>query len=269
MNIQNVIEKSVYILTKYYENEIHYFLDSMHDDVLWLGPADSQRIKSKSLLVENFSRERNNLHFLTMNMKAECIFHTKKHCDILVTYIVDSFYPDGTILRCNQRVHLSWLDTPVSDSNDNKFYEPKIIICNISNSIPYDSRDNIYPIHFTSHPFSKGFNVNLSNDKKIEFKGKGNTYFFLSESEILYITNSDHYATIHTATDDYVCSNSLTYIANSMPSNFVRCSISSMVNTKYVQSIQRFFVTLENGITIPIPEKKYTQVRDKINALLK
>lgn len=70
MNIQKVIEKSIYIITQYYENEISYFLNSMHDDVLWLGPAENQRIESKALLVENFSKENNNLLFSTMNMKA-------------------------------------------------------------------------------------------------------------------------------------------------------------------------------------------------------
>lgn len=70
MNIQKVIEKSIYIITKYYENEINYFLDSMHDDVLWLGPAENQRIESRVLLVKNFSKEKNNLLFSTMNMKA-------------------------------------------------------------------------------------------------------------------------------------------------------------------------------------------------------
>ncbi len=73
MNIQKVIEKSIYIITKYYENEISYFLDNMHDDVLWLGPAEDQRIESKVLLIKNFSKEKNNLLFSTMNMKAECV----------------------------------------------------------------------------------------------------------------------------------------------------------------------------------------------------
>lgn len=186
-----------------------------------------------------------------------------------MTYIVDTFYPDDTIIRCNQRLHLSWLDTPVSASDGKTCYEPKIRICNISNSIPYDSRDNIYPIHFTSLPFSRGFNVKFTNEEKMQFKGKGNTYFYLSESEIIYITNSDHYATIHTATDEFVLSNSLTDIENELPSHFVRCHISTMVNSKYVKSIQRFFITLENGVTVTIPEKKYTQVRDKITTLLK
>lgn len=269
MNIQEVIEKSVYILEKYYENEINYFLDSMDDDVLWLGPAENQRIESKALLVENFSKERNNLNFATTNMRAECVYHTKKHCEVLVTYTVDTFYPDNTIIRCNQRVHLSWIDSPFTDSDGNTRYEPKIRICNISNNIPYDSRDNIYPIHFTSIPFSQGFNVNYAKENKIQFKGKGNTYFYLSESEIIYITNADHYATIHTANDDYICANSLTNIASELPSHFVRCHVSAMVNSKYVKSIQRFLITLENGVTINIPEKKYTQVRDKIASLVK
>ena len=94
------------------------------------------------------------------------------------------------------------------------------------------------------------------------------SYFYLAESEIIYITNSDHYATIHTASDDFLCANSLTQLESQFPHYFVRCHVSAMVNPMYVKSIQRFFVTLENGVTIPIPEKKYTHVRDMLEAQL-
>lgn len=76
----------------------------MHDDVLWLGPNDSQKIQSKKSLVDTFSKENHNLTFATMDMKAECIYQTKTHCEILLTYLVDTFYPDDNIIRCSQRV---------------------------------------------------------------------------------------------------------------------------------------------------------------------
>lgn len=268
MNIQKILEKSISIIDEYYKNNISYFLDCMHDDVLWLGPSDVQRIKTKKLLIDTFSKEKHNLTFSAIDIKADCIFQTKSHCEVLLTFIVDTFYPDDTIVRCNQRIHFSWKQTEITDENGNSSYEPQIIVCNISNSIPYDNRDTIYPVHFTSLPMAKGFILNHSDEKKIKVQGKGNSIFYVAESQIVYISNSDHYATIHTINNDFECAVSLSELEKELPDSFVRCHISYMINTQFVKSIKRFQVLLETGVQIRIPEKKYTKVRDMINSKL-
>jgi len=264
LNIQQILEHSIYIITKYYDNEITPFLESMHEEVLWLGPSDKHRIETKALLVDTFAKENNNLRFSLYDMSAECIYHTRTHCEILVNYIVDSFYPDESIIRCNQRVHLSWQNAEVIDNDGVTTIEPRIRVCNISNSIPYDSRDTIYPIHFASHPFAKGFLLSGDSGQKLKIKGKGNAVHYILESMITYISNSDHNATIHTVGNDFVCACSLSELEDQLPDYFVRCHSSYMVNAKFVKNIKRFRVALEDGNEIPIPEKKYTKVRDEI-----
>ena len=44
MDIKDVADRTAEILNLYYNNEIEPFLNSCHEDVLWLGPAEKQVI---------------------------------------------------------------------------------------------------------------------------------------------------------------------------------------------------------------------------------
>ena len=45
MNIQKIGDRTAELLNLYYNNDIEPFLNSCHEDVLWIGPADRQVIR--------------------------------------------------------------------------------------------------------------------------------------------------------------------------------------------------------------------------------
>ena len=51
MNIQKIGDRTAELLNLYYNNEIEPFLNSCHEDVLWIGPADRQVIRGRKNLV--------------------------------------------------------------------------------------------------------------------------------------------------------------------------------------------------------------------------
>ena len=50
MTIQDFVSLSGEVLTQYYDNNITPFLDACHEDVLWIGPAEKQVIRTKKAL---------------------------------------------------------------------------------------------------------------------------------------------------------------------------------------------------------------------------
>lgn len=48
MNTNEIIEKSVYIITEYYKNNTQPFFDNIDDDILWIGPAENQILRGKA-----------------------------------------------------------------------------------------------------------------------------------------------------------------------------------------------------------------------------
>ena len=63
MTTQALLQLSADILTRYYNNEIEPFLAACHPDILWLGPADTQIIRTRESLVEAFAEEHHDLRF--------------------------------------------------------------------------------------------------------------------------------------------------------------------------------------------------------------
>lgn len=51
---------------------------------------------------------------------------------------------------------------------------------------------------------------------------------------------------------------------NRYPDLFVRCHASYLVNPQYVSEIRRFRIRLQNGIELPVPEKKYMAVKTEL-----
>ena len=58
MNIQKIGDRTAELLNLYYNNEIEPFLNSCHEDVLWIGPADKQVIRGRKNLVDAFHAEK-------------------------------------------------------------------------------------------------------------------------------------------------------------------------------------------------------------------
>lgn len=53
--INTPLDKSIYIITEYYKNNLNPYFESLADDVLWLGPAEKQEIRGKENFINAFS----------------------------------------------------------------------------------------------------------------------------------------------------------------------------------------------------------------------
>ena len=70
MQIQELADYTAQILLEYYENKIQPFLDACDEDILWIGPAVGQVIRTKEALVAAFAAEKHELRFAVHNLTA-------------------------------------------------------------------------------------------------------------------------------------------------------------------------------------------------------
>ena len=135
MNTSEIVAKSVSILRSYYQNDIQPFIDAMHPDIYWYGPCEGQIIHTKETLEKAFMQEQNGLTFELYDLKSELLWKDKDSCEVVITFLVDTYYPDQKVIRCDQRVLLSWRQIWQKDAEGRKYQVPMIRTCFIANAI--------------------------------------------------------------------------------------------------------------------------------------
>ena len=250
MNNSELTKLTADIVTQYYDNHIEPFLESCHDEILWIGPAKGQLIQSKAALLEAFSKEEHKLRFSVQDMTATTTSLSKHFATVLLSFFVSTYWPDGTSGSVYQRATLTW--ELLKD-------KPMIRVCHISNAIDYDARDTIYPIHYPeTHDHMTLFGTATD---RIHFSGTEKSIFYTTADQIIFIESSGAHTLIHTTSQVYECTERLTAVAAKISKNFLRCHESYLINPAHVSSIERFRLTMTDGSIIPIPEKKYTAVK--------
>ncbi len=85
-------------------------------------------------------------------------------------------------------------------------------------------------------------------------------------SELIYIESSDHKLIFYLANDKrYECWGKLSDVeAKSEHIELIRIHQSYIINLQHFKSIERYRVTLNNGIKLPIPKPKYNDISTKI-----
>ena len=263
MDTRKIVQNSVDILVKYYENNIKPFESAMDDDILWIGPLQGQMIRGKKNLVNTYTMEEHDLTFDVFDMQASVVYSTKQHCEVLLTFIVDTHYPNQSVVRCNQRILLSWQHYIEHTESGKRISHDLIHNCFIANAIPADTRDTIYPVHFTDLPFSQEFTV-APNGRHITLPGKHKQQLYLLDKQIVRIQSYKRGSKIYTLDGTFESTEAPSRIFHEYSAVLVRVHSMHLGNPLYVQSVRRFALLLQDGTELPIPEKKYTAVKREI-----
>lgn len=267
MNRNELSDYSAYIITEYYKNNTEPFLNSFSEKCLWIGPAQGQIIQTKEALLSAFKLENNQLTFDVQNLHIIPIPVNSTSMDVVLTYTVISYYPNGEIITCQQRTELLWVEENITDSDGNTKKDYQLLVCHISNEIPYDSRDTIYPNHFTELNAAKIY-AGKMDQCKFSIKGLHNSYFYLSANTIMWIESKGRHTLIHTTNNIYESTEKISAILEKCSDILYRIHVSYAINPAFVSEIGRFYVQMDDGSKLSIPEKKYTATRDKLNSLI-
>lgn len=247
---------TAYLIIEYYKNNIQPFLNAFADDCLWIGPAEGQMIRTKEALLAAFAEEVHQLTFDMQNLHIIPLSVSTGSMDVVLTYTIITYYPDRETISFNQRLEMLWVE-----ENSEDF---RIRLCHISNEFPYDTRDNIYPNHFTALDISKIYTGKMSLCK-FALKGLYNSYFYLSGDTIMWMESKDSHTLIHTTNKIYESVETLTAITQKYSDTFYKIHASYSVNPTFVSAIGRFYVQMDDGKILSIPEKKYTKTREELN----
>lgn len=259
MNIKNCVESSIYMTTEYYKNNLEPFFSNMTDDVVWHGPAIGQRIAGIDNMRKAWGSENNVLTFELGDIEAQYTQVVPSACEVMLMFVVTTYYPNGDAYSVFQRIHFSWADCTVIDENGHKSRVPKFYMIHISNPISQHSSDFIYPVHYNEICDQQKSPV---QEKRISLRGIDNVFYVLSVSSIVWAESEPgQHCSVHLLDKVINVRASVAEIERQTKGTLVRVHSGYIVNPKEVVSVRRFSVELSDGSVIPVPEKKYTAVK--------
>ncbi len=255
MDTDDMIRRSIFIITEYYKNNLEPFFESISDDVLWIGPAQRQQIQGRKTLIQTFAKEEHALTFTMGNIMALCVSPHTHVKEVLLHYDVYTHYPSGNTLLHDQRLHYTWREKRVKTASGWE-YRPEIVMLQINNLFKYDNRDTIYPVHYESL-------YDAEPERSVTVKASDLSVHRILAGRILYIETVKRSAKLRIHMEDgaLTINETLTDFEKKYPGLFLRIHASYLINPAHVREIRRFFVTLSDGTQLPIPEKKYTHIK--------
>lgn len=260
---------SVKLTEEYYNNRPQAFFDYMQDDIVWIGPGVHQYIEGKQKLLDAFAKEENTLLFRTAQIASKMMKGgNSTTCEVLLRFIVYTYYPDGSVLTHYQRVSFFWKRVKL---NGELVWRYSLI--HISNGMETDSRDTIYPLHFNEHTY-KRFCHNFSDlatqqKERLIVKGADNCTYYIEYAGIYHIcAGKGKFCYIYTKNGVICVRLLIEQLIKLLPEEFYRPHRSYIVNVLEIAALSRNQITLKNGAHIPIPQKKYRDVETDVAGLL-
>ena len=257
MSPHDIATLSAELVLSYYGGSDAPFVAACHDDVLWIGPATGQSTRGRMALARRLADERGAMRFCVHDLSATPLATDSPDvCVVVLAFLVDALWPDGSVGRANQRVQLTWTGCQG---------RPRILVCHVSDAVAADARGVAYPLA-RADTQDEGSAVHAAGKgtRRVCLRGCGHTTIYLDASDVIFAESKGAHALVHTTRGTLEAAETLSAIARRYPALFVRCHASYLVNPTAVRGVERCRATLADGSVVPIPEKRYTAVRREL-----
>ena len=259
MNAKLCADRSAQVVVEYYRNNVEPYLGIMADNVIWHGPAIGQRIEGLANMRAAWGREQNSLTFSVGDMEVQYIQTSPMSCEVMLMYVVTTYYPNGDVIPLFQRIQFSWGDCTVTDENDHRKRISKVFMVHISNPGEQHSDDFIYPTHF-NEVYKQ--HQEPQSEYRISVRGMNNAFYLLAVSSILWVESQpEMHSVIHLRDKALEIRDSVSEIERQSEGKLIRAHSGYLVNPAEVVSVQRFSITMSDDSVIPVPARKYTAIK--------
>ncbi len=257
----DLIARSIDLLQEYCKRNPNSYFEQITDNTIFIGPRAHQILRGKQQILAAWTETYLLIDFSVSDITAYAIPIGSRSWEVLLLYRVQVRIPNQPETEHWQRAQITWVQKDQRNAEGQVSHVFRIAVMHLSNPAPTDERDKIYNVVGNIPEAQQLYNMDMPKlSSPIAIRGvDGNLYNYLSSS-VLWIEsdNGGHRSIVHTRDQDITCLDRLAHFEQTYPDCFIRAHISYLINPVHVKSIRRFEVTLWDGTTLPIPEKKYT-----------
>lgn len=263
ISAENAAELARYIMTEYYKLNTEPFFSVLSKNCVWILPGGPVVIGAEAIralfedgfVMPPFYTE--DVEFDLLNTGCE------EQIGVFGTYSLFSDMESEMVLAVKQRVTMLFR----KEKDDFRLYH-----LHVSNEWTELAEDEVFPMQISSQTYHYVQKLlqerGQTQSHRIVIKVENATYAF-DPDRVLYVEAADKACTIHMMNRTMVIRQPIAVLEAQFPKQFCRIHRSYLVNCRFIVKVERYAVTLVNSTALPIPAKRYMEVREKITALLK
>lgn len=255
LTVDNILEFTEYMCREYYHQNLEPILSVISKDISWIDPG-----KTFLFGAEAFER-----HFKTVQMHpmielGNIDFHLLK------------FGKDAYIVIARYYAYTSEkVECIAAAMQRATFYyrmhkgQLELVHMHVSNEWQELIGDEVFPVKISTQTYQYVKQIladrsERKEEKKLSLKG-GTANFYIDPLRVLYIEAVREKSVIHLLDQNITVNYKLGMLEDLLPDYFYRAHRSFLINTEYVMALERYYITLSNGQIIPVPEKRYNEVK--------
>lgn len=225
------------MLEQLYHGEPEKISEKLQEDVTWIGPGEGQCIKGR----ENVSKYINNIHVPRCDI-LEIEYQAVANSDdiyIVAGRIKINIQEKNRVLNIMQRFTFIWI---------------------------LEGRQFRLQHFHVSTPleFQTKYQHDVVPAGRVVVCGKHDQIYVLWNKEIVYIEAQNTDSRIHCLHRDILSRESISDIEKKVGEDFIKTHRSFIVNSRYITEIKRYHLVINQRIELPIPEKKYREIKEKV-----
>lgn len=122
-----------------------------------------------------------------------------------------------------------------------------------SGTVLWEERENV--------PLLRYLQLSKKEERVYHLKDREGRYHLVREKEILYAEAQKNYVVVSCKTEKVVIGGTMESFFGMLSESFLKLHRSYVINLSYVKMYGRYTVKMVDGQEIPIPEKKYMQIK--------
>lgn len=264
LTIENAVEYTEYMLREYYHLNIKPFFMALDTDVMWIGPGNLfvfGETAVKSYFKNGFIMPRIELE----NAEFYPLQAGKDACIVIGRFTAHSAGDAEKIAAANQRVTIHY-----KQAGKNK--PVKATHIHVSNEWNELVDDEVFPVKVSMQTYHYVQKLVAESGvkkrhKKIELRND-TILQYIDPDMVVYAEAMGKHTVVHFMDKIMTIKQMIGDVVPLFPENFCRPHRGYLVNTDFIVSVERYSITMVTGMSIPIPEKRYSEVREEIAAMM-
>lgn len=265
LTMENTVEYSEYMLREYYHLNNEPFLSVLDTDVMWIGPGNLFVFGETA--VKRYFKDGFIMPVVEMeDAEFYPLPSGEKSCIVIGRFSCYTARDADRVVAANQRVTLHY-----KQSGKNRIV--RLTHLHVSNEWSELTDGEVFPLKMSVQTYRYVQKLVAENSiknkhRKIELRNDTGLQY-IDTDMVVYAEAIGKHTIIHFVDKSVTIKQILGEVAPLFSENFCRPHRGYLVNCQFISTVERYHISLMTGMIIPIPEKRYAEVREEITAIMK